>query len=120
MAAITPPPLRVAVQRAPKRLSDGDVMAFTLDLGPFRVPWVAQVTDVTPTGFVDHQVEGPFRRWVHRHKFVALEGNLTAVIDEVEFALGGHALWWLVGLIMWLGLPLLFAYRGWKTCRLVE
>jgi ligand-binding SRPBCC domain-containing protein len=30
MAAITPPPLSVAVQRAPARLSDGDEIAFTL------------------------------------------------------------------------------------------
>jgi hypothetical protein len=44
----------------------------------------------------------------------------TEVVDEVEAKLKRHPLWGPVGLAMWLGLPLLFAYRGWKTRRLLE
>jgi ligand-binding SRPBCC domain-containing protein len=75
---------------------------------------------MTPTGFVDFQIEGPFQRWVHRHRFVRVEGNATAVIDQVEADLSRNPLWWAVGLAMWRSLPLLFAFRGWKTRRLLE
>jgi ligand-binding SRPBCC domain-containing protein len=120
MASITPPPLRVDAQRAPERLSDGDEMAFTLGVGPLRIPWLAQITEVTPTGFVDRQLEGPFQHWVHRHSFEPVEDGGTIVIDEVEAGLSRNSLWWAVGLAMWLGLPLLFAFRGWKTRKLLE
>lgn len=120
MAAITPPPLNVAVQCAPARLSEGDEMAFTLGIGPLRVPWLAQISDVTPTGFVDLQMEGPFQHWVHRHRFVPVDGARTAVIDDVEASLSRNPVWWAVGLVMWLSLPLLFAFRGWKTRKLLE
>jgi ligand-binding SRPBCC domain-containing protein len=39
---------------------------------------------------------------------------------EIELKLRPHLLWGLVGLGMWFSLPLLFAYRGWKTCRLFQ
>ena len=28
--------------------------------------------------------------------------------------------WGLVGVLMWIGMPALFAYRGWKTRRMLE
>jgi hypothetical protein len=33
--------------------------------------------------------------------------------------LRSHAIWGLVGLGMWLGLPGLFAFRAWKTKRML-
>ena len=43
-----------------------------------------------------------------------------AAIGVFEASLKPHPVWGLVGLAMWLGLPLLFAFRGWKTRRLLE
>ncbi|MBX3013586.1 MAG: hypothetical protein KF832_18845 [Caldilineaceae bacterium] len=119
MGAITPPPVVVRLQRAPARLNEGDEIAFTLWLGPFPIHWQARVEAVTPTGFVDHQLRGPFQQWVHQHTFRALSPTETAVIDTIDlhFAAAWH--WKIVGLGMWLTLPLLFAYRGWKTKRLL-
>jgi hypothetical protein len=34
--------------------------------------------------------------------------------------LSSHWLWWIVGSGMWLTLPLLFAYRGWRTRHVLE
>jgi len=36
-----------------------------------------------PRRFVDHQVSGPFRRWWHEHRFVAVDGG-TLMSDRVE------------------------------------
>lgn len=120
MAAITPPLMPLQMEPAPPRLQAGDQMAFTLWLGPLPVRWRAFIGQVSPTGFSDHQLEGPFRYWVHRHTFVSLDEGTTKVVDEIQAGLRWHPLWGAVGLAMWLGLPLLFAYRGWKTRRLLE
>jgi ligand-binding SRPBCC domain-containing protein len=120
MGAITPPPVVVRVHRAPARLSDGQKMEFTMWLGPLPVPWLARIEEVSPTGFIDRQLRGPFRCWVHRHTFVPVDETTTAVVDKIELELRSHPWWGLVGLGMWLSLPLLFAYRGWKTRRLIE
>lgn len=120
MAAITPPPVVVRIQRAPARLNEGDEMEFTLWLGPLPVRWLARIEAVSPNAFTDRQLRGPFRRWVHRHSFLPVDETTTAVVDQVELSLRPHLWWGLIGLGMWLSLPLLFAYRGWKTRRLLE
>jgi ligand-binding SRPBCC domain-containing protein len=120
MGAITPPPVVVRVHRAPARLNEGDEMDFTMWLGPLPVRWLARIEDVSPTGFSDRQLRGPFRLWVHRHAFLPVDEATTAVVDEIELKLRGHLWWGLIGLGMWLSLPLLFAYRGWKTRRLIK
>ena len=120
MAAITPPPMVVKVQRAPAVLADGDEMAFTMWLGPLPVVWLARIEAVSDTGFTDRQLCGPFAEWVHRHTFTAVDENLTDVVDEITLQLRPHPIWWLVGLGMWLGLPVLFTFRAWKTKRMLE
>jgi ligand-binding SRPBCC domain-containing protein len=96
-------------------------------------------------GFQDRQVEGPFAEWTHRHRFQAAEkvggtsgstsekvggtsGKVggtpvgTWVIDEIDARLPPfrrHPLRWFVALQMWFGLPLLFAYRRWRTRQLL-
>jgi ligand-binding SRPBCC domain-containing protein len=94
-------------------------MDFTLWLGPLPIHWLAKIEHVKATGFTDRQLHGPFRRWVHRHTFELIDGTTTMVIDEIEFNLQVHPLWGIVGLGMWLSLPLLFAYRGWRTRQLL-
>jgi ligand-binding SRPBCC domain-containing protein len=120
MGAITPPPVVVRVHRAPARLDDGDEMDFTLWLGPLPVRWLARIENVSPTGFTDRQLRGPFRHWTHRHTFVPVDETTTVVVDEIELRLRSQPWWGLLGLGMWLSLPLLFAYRGWKTQRYIQ
>ncbi len=120
MGAITPPPMIVRVHRAPERLSHGDVMDFTLWAGPIPVRWIARIEDVSPEGFLDRQVQGPFASWAHRHRFVRVDDGTTDVVDEVEAELRRHPFWWAVGALMWAGMPVLFAYRGWKTRRMLQ
>ncbi len=120
MAAITPPPIVARIHEAPDILAEGDEMKFTLWLGPIPLRWHARIEDVTPNGFIDRQLSGPFATWVHRHQFSAKDKNTTEVLDEVTSKLSSHPFWWIIGLGMRLGLPILFAYRGWKTRRLLR
>jgi ligand-binding SRPBCC domain-containing protein len=120
LGAITPPPAWVRLHHAPPRLKEGDQINFTIWLGPLPIRWLARIEEVNPTGFVDRQVRGPFQHWAHRHTFVPLGEESTEVVDEIEFKLAKHPGRGLVGLGMGLSLPLLFAYRGWKTRRLLK
>jgi len=120
MGAITPPPIIVRVHAAPATLGEGDRMEFTMWLGPLPVRWLAQIEQVTPTSFVDRQLRGPFAAWAHKHTFEPIDAERTAVLDEVNATLHTNWFWKLVGVGMWLGLPILFAYRGWKTRRVLE
>jgi len=120
MGDITPPPAVVKVHEAPARLDEGDEMDFTVWLGPLRIRWQARIEDVTPTGFVDQQLRGPFRCWSHRHSYQPVDEQTTEVVDEIEFRLDKHPVRGIMGLGMTLSLPFLFAYRGWKTRRLLK
>ena len=120
MGDITPPPAVVKVHQAPARLDDGDEMDFTVWLGPLPVRWKARIENVSATGFVDRQLEGPFRCWTHRHSFKPIDEQTTEVVDEIEFKLAKHPVRGIMGLGMSLSLPFLFAYRGWKTRRLLK
>ena len=117
---LTPPPAFIQFHRLDP-LADGAIADFTLWLGPLPVRWLARHSAVTlQTGFTDAQERGPFAHWVHCHTFEALDEHTTAVVDEIEAQPGRHPLWGLVSWLIWLSLPLLFAYRGWRTRRLLN
>jgi ligand-binding SRPBCC domain-containing protein len=120
MAAITPPPVRVQVRRAPQEIVEGEQMDFSLVVGPFKIPWLAVFENVTPHRFTDRQLQGPFQVWKHTHTFVALNEGRTQVLDEIELKLKWHPWWSLVGVVMAVSLPLLFAYRARKTRQLIQ
>jgi ligand-binding SRPBCC domain-containing protein len=120
MPAITPPPMIARVHAAPAVLAEGDTMDFTLWAGPIPVRWVARIEDASSTGFTDRQLRGPFAAWAHRHNFVRVDDRTTDVLDEVEAELKRHPFWGFAGALMWIGMPGLFAYRGWKTRRILE
>jgi ligand-binding SRPBCC domain-containing protein len=120
LTAITPPPFVMRVNSAPPVLGESDTMDFTMWAGPVPVRWVARIEDVSPEGFTDRQVKGPFTRWQHRHSFVALDERTTEVVDVVEAEVKKHPWWGPIGASMWAGLPALFAYRARKTRELLE
>lgn len=120
MAAITPPPLRVTLHEVPAELGEGDEMDFTLRLGPLPLRWLARIESVGPDGFTDRQLRGPFRRWVHVHRFERCLDGTVAVVDEVDAQPAAHLLWGPVGWAMKLSLPFLFAYRARRTRQLLE
>lgn len=76
------------------------------------VRWVAVHTAFERNRlFVDEQVEGPFRQWVHRHEFEAL-GSDTRLTDRITYSVPGGALVNAVaGWLMTPGLWQMFRHR---------
>jgi ligand-binding SRPBCC domain-containing protein len=120
MVAITPPPIRVTLDRSPETLAEGDEMEFTMQIGPLPIHWVARIEGVSSTGFKDRQLRGPFAEWTHSHTFVFVDDHTTDVIDEINLRLSNRLVWWVIGLAMRIGLPILFSYRAKKTRKLLQ
>jgi ligand-binding SRPBCC domain-containing protein len=80
---------RVELADGGPRLRLGDEVTFRArHLG---VPWrlTARVTELDhPSRFVDEQVRGPFRAFLHEHRFDA-EGGSTVMLDTFAFRLPG-------------------------------
>lgn len=119
LRAITPAPIRV--HRAPDVLVSGDEIVFTLWLGPLPVRWHGRVENLSIEGFDDVQLDGPFGAWRHRHNFEEAEGGGTEVCDVVTASMPTLlSPRYPLAALMWIGLPLLFAFRARRTRRLVE
>jgi ligand-binding SRPBCC domain-containing protein len=117
---LTPPPLIVKFNNL-QPLGEGSIADFTMWFGPLPIRWVAVHSEVDPiSGFTDTQVTGPFDQWIHRHSFIALDENLTEVHDHIEAQTGKGLPKGLASRFMWFNLPLLFAYRAWRTKRALE
>jgi ligand-binding SRPBCC domain-containing protein len=110
---LTPPwqPARVLHKDAGLRV--GARVELIVTLGPFKATWRARHTAYEKNRlFVDVQESGPFRRWVHRHEFEALDAASTRLTDRIEFSLPGGPIADFFG--AWLArIPLrrMFAYR---------
>ncbi len=85
---ITPDALRFRiVTPRPITMGVGTTIDYRLRLRGIPFSWQTLISDWRPPfGFDDEQVAGPFRRWVHRHRFVACEGG-TLMIDRIDYAL---------------------------------
>jgi ligand-binding SRPBCC domain-containing protein len=85
LIAITPPPVRVTIERFDAPVQAGSQVIFRLHVGPIGVRWAAAIVEhETNRYFRDVQQRGPFGAWDHTHTFVA-GPNGTTVIDRVEY-----------------------------------
>lgn len=90
---ITPPWMRFRVLDAPRRpLRAGDELRYRLRVRGVPLRWTSRIAVWDPPrGFVDEQVRGPYRSWVHAHAFAPVAGG-TRVEDHVRYAVPGGAL----------------------------
>ena len=90
---ITPPWLRFrVVSSTPIEMGEGARIDYRLRLRGVPIRWRSEITDWDPPHrFVDRQLEGPYRLWVHTHTFTPTRGG-TRVGDDVEYAVPGGAL----------------------------
>ena len=87
---LTPPWLRFeVVTPAPITMRSGAEIDYRLRLHGLRLKWRSRITDWDPPHrFVDEQVRGPYRTWIHEHTFTPHEGG-TLVGDHVQYAMFG-------------------------------
>jgi ligand-binding SRPBCC domain-containing protein len=120
LRALTPALMPMQLLQAPADLSPGSTMTFRLWLGPLPIRWTARIEDRGPEGFTDRQLSGPFAEWVHRHTFDRRGEAATLIRDHIQARLRPHLVWGPIGLAIWIGTPLLFAFRARKTRQLLE
>ena len=102
--------------RLPVNMRRGALIDYRLRIHGFPVQWQSEITEWDPPhGFVDRQVVGPCRKWVHEHTFRAERGG-TQVEDDVRYRLpGGH---WAHRLFVRHDVEKMFAYRRTKLLAL--
>lgn len=111
---LTPPWLRFEVLTPqPIAMRPAAVIEYRLRLRGLPVRWRSEITAWEPPfRFVDEQRRGPYRLWIHEHRFEEREGR-TLVGDRVRYAVPGGPL--LEGLVNRLlvrpDLERIFAFR---------
>ena len=84
---ITPPELRFRILTPDVEMREGAVIEYSLRLFGVRFGWTTEITRWDPPHeFVDIQSAGPYRQWIHTHRFRA-EGGGTVMEDTVDYAL---------------------------------
>lgn len=80
---LTPPPIE---------MRPGSLIEYRISLHGLPMSWLTEITDFTPpVRFVDQQLRGPYRTWIHTHYFEPRDGG-TQLTDEVEFDMFGASL----------------------------
>jgi len=90
---ITPPWLSFnVVTPQPIELKVGTRIDYKLRVRGVPIRWQSEITAwEPPIYFVDEQRKGPYRIWIHEHRFEERPGGVLA-IDSVEYAVPGGAL----------------------------
>ena len=97
---LTPPPLNI---------QKGTIIDYRLRIHAIPVYWRTEITAWEPPNrFVDEQRRGPYRQWIHEHRFEA-HGTGTKMVDSVKYAvLGG---WLVEKLFVRRDIERIFAFR---------
>ena len=85
---ITPDELGFKIETPqPIQMETGALIEYTLHIFGVPVKWKTLISDWNPPhGFVDEQLKGPYRQWIHRHSFREADGE-TIMEDHVRYCL---------------------------------
>ncbi len=87
---VTPPWLEFSILTPlPITIEKGATIEYQLKLYGFTVNWKTEITHWEPPyRFVDAQIKGPYKSWVHQHRFEETAAG-TRMTDRVEYAVPG-------------------------------
>jgi ligand-binding SRPBCC domain-containing protein len=109
LQTLTPPWLAFSIRSPdPIQMGAGARIDYRIRVHGVPMRWESVISAwEPPRRFVDEQRRGPYRRWVHTHRFFEERGG-TRLVDEVDFAL----------YVSWIAAPLvtrdlrgIFTYR---------
>ena len=118
---ITPPSLRFRiVTPGPIEISQGTLIDYELRLRGLPFKWRTEITKWSPPyEFVDSQLRGPYRQWIHRHTFEEIEPGVTRIEDEVRYRLPLEPFGDLVHFLVKRELKEIFDYRQATVAKLL-
>lgn len=93
LEALTPPWLGFEIRTPrPIAMRQGALIDYRISLRGIPVSWRTEITLWEPPHrFVDEQLRGPYRLWVHEHTFEEQPDGTTLAGDRVRYAvLGGR------------------------------
>jgi ligand-binding SRPBCC domain-containing protein len=93
LQVLTPPWLGFEIlPPVPESIGAGTLIDYRIRLHGIPIRWRTAITAWEPPfRFVDEQLRGPYRRWIHEHTFEARGGG-TVCRDRVRYAVPGGAL----------------------------
>lgn len=86
---ITPTELRFHIfTPLPVDLREGALIEYRLRIYGIPINWRTEISLWNPPfEFIDRELKGPYKQWIHRHTFVEMDENKTLIRDEVKYRL---------------------------------
>jgi ligand-binding SRPBCC domain-containing protein len=110
---ITPPELNFhIVTPQPISIDKGTLIDYKLRLRGLPITWRTEISAWEPPfRFVDQQLSGPYKQWIHTHTFTELAPDKTHIEDEVRYRLPLEPLGDLAHFVVRRELAYIFDYR---------
>jgi ligand-binding SRPBCC domain-containing protein len=120
LGAITPPELDFRILTPlPIAMRDGALIDYRIGLWRIPMKWKTRITRWNPPfEFVDEQISGPYRTWIHTHRFTE-NGNATVIEDEVRYELPFGILGGIASPLVRRQLDRIFQYRSKRVTTLL-
>ncbi|MEO0794519.1 MAG: SRPBCC family protein [Verrucomicrobiota bacterium] len=86
---ITPPELGFKITTPlPIEMAQDSVIDYQIRLHGIPMRWRTLIPVWNPPHeFVDEQIKGPYKTWIHRHSFTAIDDKNTLITDYVRYEL---------------------------------
>jgi uncharacterized protein (TIGR01777 family) len=89
---LTPPWAHVRVLKREGGIHNGGTVLLSIKGGPTEIKWGVKHTDYEEGRlFQDEQLDGPFKHWVHAHRFIPADDGGCFMEDEIDWAPPGGA-----------------------------
>ena len=119
---ITPPELNFHITTpSPIEMREGALIEYRISLHGIPLKWRTLISKWDPPNeFVDEQLSGPYKQWIHRHTFTELGPTRTLIGDEVRYRLPLEPLGDLAHFIVVRQLDGIFNHRSKVVTELLE